>query len=500
MDLKPINAVWEITMGCNMRCKHCGSICEEPLADELTTEEALDLARQLGDIGMKFISLSGGEPTTRKDWPLIAKELRKSGVVPNMISNGWLIDEEVAKTIKEAGIATVAISVDGLKEHHDYMRREGSYDRCMRSIKALVKAGVPATVISTVSSENIDTLPEMREKFIEQGVSYWQIQTALPMGNFKKDNNMVNPKDIDRIIDFAYENLEDDRIIIDLPDCIGYYNLKEIAVKNKRLGTTDYNFQGCSAGRQSIGILQNGEIVGCTSMRESMYSAGSIREQSLKEIWEDDNNFTKFRTLKKADLKGVCQTCAYGDICLGGCPNVRICTEGEFYSENRFCSYSNAVYDKMEEQEKMSHEEIKTEAFEALEEGYYQLAAMSFKKLLETEKDNIEYMSGMGYANYQIKNYNEAIEINERLVELKPEMAYSHKALGLSLYRAEEKERAFKHLYKAIELCDDTYMDPYIDLVSTLKEDENEEEAQRIYDMAAKKYPDFEKCYNSLQE
>lgn len=56
---KLTTAVWEITMGCNMRCKHCGSSCAEALPDELNTSEALEVCDQL-----KVITLSGGEPTT----------------------------------------------------------------------------------------------------------------------------------------------------------------------------------------------------------------------------------------------------------------------------------------------------------------------------------------------------------------------------------------------------------------------------------------------------
>lgn len=65
---KLTTAVWEITMGCNMRCKHCGSSCAEALPDELNTSEALEVCDQLKDLGLKVITLSGGEPTTRSDW------------------------------------------------------------------------------------------------------------------------------------------------------------------------------------------------------------------------------------------------------------------------------------------------------------------------------------------------------------------------------------------------------------------------------------------------
>ena len=70
---KLTTAVWEITMGCNMRCKHCGSSCAEALPDELNTSEALEVCDQLKDLGLKVITLSGGEPTTRSDWHIIAK-------------------------------------------------------------------------------------------------------------------------------------------------------------------------------------------------------------------------------------------------------------------------------------------------------------------------------------------------------------------------------------------------------------------------------------------
>ena len=64
---QPVTAVWEVTMGCNMRCKHCGSSCAEALPDELTTEEALDVINQLSSIGLRWITLSGGEPLTHRN-------------------------------------------------------------------------------------------------------------------------------------------------------------------------------------------------------------------------------------------------------------------------------------------------------------------------------------------------------------------------------------------------------------------------------------------------
>ena len=91
-DLK--TAVWEITMGCNMRCKHCGSTCTEPKEGELSTEEALSLCNSLIEMGMEDITLSGGEPTTRPDWDKIVSCLTSGNVKTSIITNGWLIDDD----------------------------------------------------------------------------------------------------------------------------------------------------------------------------------------------------------------------------------------------------------------------------------------------------------------------------------------------------------------------------------------------------------------------
>ncbi len=132
MEYRAITGVWEVTMGCNMRCKHCGSSCETPLPDQLSTEESLALARDIADLGLEWITLSGGEPLIRKDWDLIAAELSSNGVIPNIISNGWMIDEKVLDRAKAADIGTIAISLDGPEETHDYIRKPGSFRRVMR--------------------------------------------------------------------------------------------------------------------------------------------------------------------------------------------------------------------------------------------------------------------------------------------------------------------------------------------------------------------------------
>ena len=70
-----MTCVWEVTMACNMRCKHCGSSCSNALPGELSTFEALRFIDMCKDIGIQWISLSGGEPFVRKDLLYLIKRI-----------------------------------------------------------------------------------------------------------------------------------------------------------------------------------------------------------------------------------------------------------------------------------------------------------------------------------------------------------------------------------------------------------------------------------------
>lgn len=114
MDYQARAAVWEITMQCNMRCKHCGSSCDNKKAPkELSTEEALKVIDDMGRLKMNHVTISGGEPLLRNDWPILALHLKERGIIANMISNGWNIDEDVIKKANEVGLTNIAISIDG---------------------------------------------------------------------------------------------------------------------------------------------------------------------------------------------------------------------------------------------------------------------------------------------------------------------------------------------------------------------------------------------------
>ena len=174
---KLTTAVWEITMGCNMRCKHCGSSCAEALPDELNTSEALEVCDQLKDLGLKVITLSGGEPTTRSDWHIIAKRLVDNGIITSIITNGWLIDENFIHNAITSGIRSVCLSIDGLEKTHDFIRRSGSFNKSIKALKELRKNNISTSVITSINKENICELEELYQLLSDEGA---EKEASLP--------------------------------------------------------------------------------------------------------------------------------------------------------------------------------------------------------------------------------------------------------------------------------------------------------------------------------
>ena len=120
--VRPIYAVWEITLACDLACRHCGSRAGKARPDELSTEECLDLVRQMKELGVFEVTLIGGEAYLRRDWLEIIREIRAQGMDCTMQSGGLNLTEERIKDAVDAGLQGLGVSIDGLREVHDKRR------------------------------------------------------------------------------------------------------------------------------------------------------------------------------------------------------------------------------------------------------------------------------------------------------------------------------------------------------------------------------------------
>ncbi|NOQ23705.1 MAG: radical SAM protein [Candidatus Aegiribacteria sp.] len=473
MDYSPVTAVWEITMCCNMRCGHCGSACADALPDELTTEEALAVIDQMKTLGIQWITLSGGEPLTRKDWPALAGRLTKNGIVPNIITNGWLLTEEMVRTAQASGVQTISISLDGVKDTHDAIRTQGSFDRVINSFRILRRCNHISAANTTITKQNLDQLDEIKSILIENHVDLWQLQIGLPMGNMAdKKDLIVGPETIEYLLDYSYQTMQEGKIRVFPADCLGYFTTKEMLVRQVSVGsTTPVIWQGCNAGKRSFGLLHNGDVTGCTSIRDPEFIEGNILDRSLVDIWNDPEAFKWSRSMTKSDLSGNCRECLYGTVCLGGCPNTRLTLNGCLESDNTYCAY-HAAMEETKERLRLHDDvdELNQAAWAYVREDKWQLASLTLQRALEVEPDDTDTLSLYGYASFILENFETARDANEKILTIQPDTVYAMKGLGLSLYRLGDIDAGLRYLIQASESSTPEAMNASYDLATVYRE------------------------------
>ncbi|MCP4219830.1 MAG: radical SAM protein [bacterium] len=503
IDYQLLVAVWEITMDCNMRCKHCGSSCEGPMEDELTTEEALDMCDQLGGMGLNRITLSGGEPFTRKDWPLLVERLASHDIKTNLLSNGWLLDRETIKKAAKAGVVNLGMSLDGLEETHDFIRRKGSYAQIMNALDIMKEEGMPVGIVTCIHEKNIGELRAMKEILVEKGVADWQLQSATPMGNMLEHSEWILDQDgMDRIIDIGHEFAMEGKIRIDLADDIGYFNNKEIEIRKAAIRDDSYHglWAGCPAGKIVIGIRTNGDLIGCLSIRDDKYLEGSIREHSLKEIWTRPGAFSWNRDLTKNQLEGFCGSCQYGNYCLGGCAATKLLRYNTI-GETEFCSFRHAIEkEKIEIMKINDFNQLVSLARQGSDKEEFQLADIYVSRALEMKPTDITLLQLKGYIQFNLENFPQCEAVNRQALELDPENAYTLKGLGVCLSNMDRLDEGVAYLRKSIERAGDDFLDPYFDLAAILGETGYKEEGLKVLEQGRAKSEEFKKDSQGLYE
>jgi len=327
---RPRVAGWELTLACNMNCIHCGSSAGHPRPDELRVDEGLDLIGQMVDLGLEMITLSGGEPLMHPAWDVYARRLSEGGVKTQMITNALLL-EKSAQKMKDSGIKTFGISLDGMEETHNFIRNNPkSFQMALRGVKAAHEAGLTVGVVTHVSGANRDELEAMYQLFQEIGIKFWQIQVVFKMGRMKEHQDYaVEPEDLPGIAHFIYEK----RKLGGLPnvfpgDNLGYYGCEPIF---------DKEWKGCFAGRHLMGIDADGTIKGCLSLPRE-FAEGNVRTEPLRQIWEDPNRFRYNRYFNPDMLEGHCKGCPKGDPCRAGCTITAYAATGNKF-DNPYCLY-----------------------------------------------------------------------------------------------------------------------------------------------------------------
>jgi radical SAM protein with 4Fe4S-binding SPASM domain len=331
----PFQVVWNITNACNLKCAHCYEDAGKRNANELTNQEIINGLEIISKAGVTSIAFSGGEPTSNPHITDYIKLTTELGMYPAMATNGYMISKmSRLNKFKDAGLEFVQISIDGLNpETHDSFRGvEGSWEKAIKAVENSVEADFFVEVATTVTTHNIDEIPDMIKFLRDLGAHWFMIYNFIPTGNGTNISEMdISPKKRSDLLKTAYnENMNGDMQI--LSTAPQYAPVAESLQSNSSVIPTHfYNPQydnpqimqiaefvgGCGAGRFYMGIEPNGDLYPCVFFpRNEELKLGNLVDDDFEKIWKENNLLTNLRN--KELLQDNCGSCESRNIC-GGC-------------------------------------------------------------------------------------------------------------------------------------------------------------------------------------
>jgi len=196
--MPPFFFVISPTMRCNLNCYGCYA-GQYKKSDELDFETVCRIISEARDMGMYFVTISGGEPFFYED--LLDIFERHHDISYQIYTNGTLIDDKVVERLVSLGNAAPAISVEGYEAETDARRGKGTYAKVRDAMGRLKDAGALFGFSATVTRHNVDLLSseEFVDTMVDRGCAFGWYFIYIPIGREPQLDLMPTPEQRDML-------------------------------------------------------------------------------------------------------------------------------------------------------------------------------------------------------------------------------------------------------------------------------------------------------------
>ena len=270
----PATATIAVNKACQCECNHCSAaFYNHSVKREMSSPELKEAVRQSVDLGITTVIFLGGEPLLRRDLEDQIAAVSKDKATVILFTNGEYLTPSKCKTLKEAGLYGVFVSLDetDAKTHDVFRARYGLFDKAVEGIGNLKKAGVLVGISSYLSPERLkqNIFERMMEWGKNLGVNEATFFDAIPSGRWlKEEGHLLSAGDRQKIAG----------LVKSYRSRTAYPGL---SVQSTMTSVCGSSF--CFAANTQFYLTAAGEMCPCDF---TPLTIGRFPEHSIRELWE----------------------------------------------------------------------------------------------------------------------------------------------------------------------------------------------------------------------
>jgi radical SAM protein with 4Fe4S-binding SPASM domain len=322
----------EVTKRCNLRCPHCFTNSTGKAHPGRTAEELRRLIDDLVDVGATHIAFSGGEPLLRKDLEEVMRHGRERGIKGfSLVTNGFLASPQRVKSLREAGLGGVQVSVDGVDaQDHCEVRRCSpvAFYRALGAIRLFREAGMVVDVATIISPTNVDRAPEMVLLCEALGVRSLRYCSFVPTGR-AVDAGIArrfacSPARLDSFLEFLRMVKREQKVSVGVLIDHGIGPWQESGAFR------------CDSGEAVCYISSEGDLYPCPGLIYDPFKVGNVFQTPIAELLASPA-LSRVRHIGRGELGDPCASCD-NDRCSGGCRGAAFAISGSELAAPVYCN------------------------------------------------------------------------------------------------------------------------------------------------------------------
>jgi radical SAM protein with 4Fe4S-binding SPASM domain len=319
----PISAELYLTRRCNLNCIYCfadakwvGKGIKKHKNCEMSYEEINYIIDQLAEIGVRSVTITGGEATLRPDLPKIISRLSNYGIKILLPTNAYSMSDKIAEKLKNSGLNEVQTKLDAANpETQDRLSQvKGSYTRLIKGIKVLKKCSFNVSTVSVITSLNVREFPQLVELCSCFGVDEVipRIYTPGLWSLHGRGGAFLNPS----LDDLFWLEGEIEGLQEEYQDILRIKTLNSSTLKKN----AETEVPICPGFISSFVILENGLVVPCEMMADSSneFVIGDGAKDKLIDIWNSEKA-ENWVLRKDLGIGNLCVSCNEFERCKAGC-------------------------------------------------------------------------------------------------------------------------------------------------------------------------------------